>query len=386
MPFYHRLGKIPQKRHTTFYKDDGKSLYREELFSTLGFSGIYSNKYHIHMPTQVSEIKPIKVEEAADWHEAPLEYYLFHTERKKSPGNFVSARNVFLRNKHCLIATANVTENTENFYRNSGAHEYLFVHHGKGDFLSEYGHFSFVEGDQIIVPRGITYQLKFDGFDGNKLLFVESDTPFDIPRNYRNEYGQLTEDAPYCERDIKVPAVLDPIDKQGEFRVLIKKFDKYYEYTMPHHPYDIVGWDGYHYPFAFNIRDYCPKVGRIHLPPPIHLAFKTRHFVLCNFCPRPFDFHPDAIPAPYFHANVDSDEIIYYAEGEFMSRKGVEEGSITLHPGGITHGPQPGKTEASIGAKGTNEYAVMVDTFEPLQPTIHVKDTMDPAYSQSWLE
>ncbi len=385
MAFYHRLGKIPQKRHTTFYKEDGKSLYREELFSTLGFSGIYSNKYHIHMPTQVLEVKILDLKDSEDWHGAPLEYYLFHTDKKKTEGDFLTARNVFLRNRHCIISTANVTRNMEDFFRNSGAHEYVFVHHGKGTFLSEYGNFPFVEGDQLIIPRGITFQIQFDNFENNKLLIVESDTAFDIPKHFRNEYGQLTESAPYCERDIKVPQVLEPIDQTGEFRLVIKKFDKYYEYIMPHHPYDLVGWDGYHYPFAFNIKDYCPKVGRVHLPPPTHLAFNTRHFVVCNFCPRPFDFHEDAIPVPYFHANVDSDEIIYYAEGDFMSRRDIEQGSVTLHPGGITHGPQPGKTEESIGAKGTNEYAVMVDTFEPLQPTVNVRETMDPKYSQSWL-
>jgi homogentisate 1,2-dioxygenase len=337
------------------------------------------------MPTQVLEVKILDMKDSEDWHGAPLEYYLFHTDKKKTEGDFLTARNVFLRNRHCIISTANVTRNMEDFFRNSGAHEYIFVHHGKGNFLSEYGNFPFVEGDQLIIPRGITFQIQFEDFENNKLLIVESDTAFDIPKHFRNEYGQLTEDAPYCERDIKVPQVLEPIDQTGEFRLVIKKFDKYYEYIMPHHPYDLVGWDGYHYPFAFNIKDYCPKVGRIHLPPPTHLAFKTRHFVVCNFCPRPFDFHEDAIPVPYFHANVDSDEIIYYAEGDFMSRRDIEQGSVTLHPGGITHGPQPGKTEESIGAKGTNEYAVMVDTFEPLQPTVNVKETMDPKYSQSWL-
>lgn len=385
MPFYHRLGKIPRKRHTTFYKDDGKSLYREELFSTLGFSGIYSNKYHIHMPTEVLEVKKLNNYKIPDWDGAPLEYYLFHTEQKKSDGDFLSARNVFLRNRHCVISTANVTKNMDDFYRNSGAHEYIFIHYGKGTFYSEYGNFPFEEGDQLIIPRGTTFKLNFDDFTKSKILVVESDTAFDIPKEYRNEYGQITEDAPYSERNFKIPQVLEPMDQEGRFRLILKKFDLYYEYFMPHHPFDIVGWDGYHYPHAFNIKEYCPKVGRLHLPPPIHLAFRSRHFVLCNFCPRPFDFDEDAIPAPYFHANVDSDEIIYYAEGQFMSRTSVQEGSVTFHPGGITHGPQPGKTEASIGAKGTDEYAVMVDTFEPLEPTLNVKETMDPKYSQSWL-
>jgi homogentisate 1,2-dioxygenase len=237
----------------------------------------------------------------------------------------------------------------------------------------------------LVVPRGTTYQLRFDGLDNNKLLIIESDTPFDIPKNYRNEYGQLVEGAPYCERDIKVPETLEPVDEAGKFKLIIKSGERYFEYLLPYHPFDVVGWDGYHYPFAFNIKDFCPIVGKIHQPPPVHLLFKTGHFVLCNFTPRLFDFHPQAIPAPYFHSNIDSDEVIYYVDGVFMSRKGIREGSVTLHPRGIPHGPQPGKVEESLGAKETKEYAVMIDTFEPLHLTSHVKEMVDENYPRSWL-
>lgn len=387
MPFYHRLGKLPKKPHTIFPQEDGRSLYREELFSTYGFSGIFSNKYHIHMPTQVLKIRELNWKTAPLWSEAPLQHYHFVTDKKKTSGNFVTARNEFLKNRHCIMSTANVSENDpEMFFRNTGAHEYVFVHYGKGKIVSEYGWFNFEPGDQIVVPRGTTYQLFFDDFSKSKLLIVESSTPFDIPQHYRNEYGQLLEGAPYCERDLKIPQHLEPKDETGEFRLIFKHGDRYFEHIVPHHPFDIVGWDGFHYPFALNIKDYCPKVGKIHLPPPTHLCFKTEHFVLCNFVPRLFDFHPQAVPAPYFHANIDSDEIIYYVEGDFMSRAGVQEGSITLHPSGIPHGPQPGKTEASLGAKETKEYAVMVDTFEPLQLTVNVKETIDEAYPYSWLK
>ncbi len=386
MPFYHKLGKLPRKPHTVFYKDDGKKLYREELFSTRGFSGIFTNKYHIHMPTRVKSATHLDLKEAPVWEEAPLLYYHFFTDRKKTPGNFITARNLFMRNNHTKIATANPTENTEDFYRNAFATEYIFIHHGTGKLLSEYGQLDFVEGDQILIPRGTTYQLVFDKLEGNKIFIVESDTPFELPDHYKNEHGQLLEGAPLCERDIKLPEYLEPVDREGDFRLIIKAWDKAYEYIIPHHPFDVVGWDGYNYPHAFNIRDYAPKVGRYHLPPPAHLLYLTKNFVLCNFCPRPYDFDEQAIPAPYFHSNIDSDEIIYYAEGDFMSRKGIEEGSITLHPGGMPHGPQPGKTEASIGKKGTNEYAVMVDTFTPLYVTTNVKDTIDPNYANSWLD
>ena len=386
MPFYHKLGKLPRKPHTVFYKEDGKKLYREELFSTRGFSGIFTNKYHIHMPTRVKNAKHLDLKEAPVWEEAPLLYYHFFTDKKKTAGNFITARNLFLRNNHTKVATAHPNENTEDFYRNAFATEYIFIHHGTGKLLSEYGQLDFVDGDQILVPRGTTFQMVFDKLDGNKLLIVESDTPFELPDHYKNEHGQLLEGAPLCERDIKLPEYLEPIDKEGEFRLIMKAWDKAFEYVLPHHPFDVVGWDGYNYPHSFNIKDYAPKVGRYHLPPPAHLLYHTKNFVLCNFCPRPYDFDEAAIPAPYFHSNIDSDEIIYYADGDFMSRKGVEEGSITLHPGGMPHGPQPGKTEASIGKKGTNEYAVMVDTYTPLFVTTSVKDTIDPNYANSWLD
>jgi homogentisate 1,2-dioxygenase len=386
MPYYVKVGKVPPKRHITFYKDDGKSLYREELFSTLGFSGIYSNKYHVHMPTQVKKIGEIPQNHSTDWPDAPLQYYHFFTEKKKTIGDILSSRNEFLKNDNCVISTANVSEDSNFFFRNSYAHELIFIHRGEGEFLSEYGSLLFEKWDYIVVPKGTTYQLKFNSYDDNKLMIVESSTPFDIPRHFRNEYGQLTEDAPYYERDFKVPQLTEPIDEQGDFELILKLKDRYFKYLLVNHPFDVVGWDGFLYPYTFNLKEYAPKVGKIHLPPPIHLMFTTKHFVVCNFVPRLYDFHPQSIPAPYYHSNVDSDEVLYYVHGDFMSRKGVEEGSITLHPMGIPHGPQPGKTEASIGKKETDEYAVMIDTFQSLRVTKNVKDTMVKDYSQSWLE
>lgn len=386
MPFYVKVGKVPPKRHTTFYKPDGKSLYREELFSTMGFNGIYSNKYHLYMPPQVESIKEMKLNNDNLWKDAPLQYYHFMTDKKQTKGNFLSARNEFLKNQHVAVSTAHISEDAEFFFRNSYMHEIIFIHHGSGKFLSEYGELPFEQWDYIVVPKGTTYQMKFDNFDKVKLFVIESDTPFEIPKHFRNDYGQLKEDAPYYERDFKVPQFMDPIDKKGEFQLLLKVDNRLFEYSLPHHPFDVVGWDGFLYPYTFNIKEYAPKVGKIHLPPPVHLAFVTQHFVVCNFVPRLFDFHPDSIPAPYYHSNVDSDEVIYYVYGDFMSRKGIEEGSITLHPMGIPHGPQPGKTEASIGKKDTDEYAIMIDTFDRLRVTENVKTTMISDYSKSWLE
>lgn len=385
MPFYYRAGDIPPKRHITFYKKDGKSLYREELFGTRGFSGIYSNKYHIYMPPGAISIREITGTSIEKWPDALLQWYLFHTERKRSRGDYIRGRIPYLYNDHCTILTATPDARTDAFYKNAYANELIFVHRGKGAFCSEFGRITFSDGDYLVIPKGVMYTIDFEGYENNKLFILESDTPFDIPEHFRNEYGQLLEIAPYCERDLRPPGFVEPIDQRGEFKVLIKAGSRMFEHTLDHHPFDVVGWDGFEYPFAFNIKEYAPKVGKVHLPPPVHLVFTTANLVVCNFVPRLFDFHPQAIPAPYFHSNVDSDEVIYYVDGNFMSRKGIEAGSITLHPTGIPHGPQPGKTEESIGKKETYEYAVMVDTFSPLFLTKNVQETMEKRYPQSWL-
>lgn len=390
MAFYHKQGKLPAKKHTTYYKDDAKSLYREELFSTRGFDGVYSTKYHCNMPTQVLEIKEIKSKDKNDWQDAPLQYYHFKTDEAGSKGDYIESRSSFLENADCVIGTAQVTEDTDRFYRNAHAHEMLFVHHGSGSLLSEFGEIKFNDGDYLLIPKASTYQLKFDNFENNKIFYVESQTAFEIPNEFKNEYGQLMEWAPYCERDFRVPELQDPIEQEGDLKsnkisLVLKAGKRFFDYSLKNHPFDVAAWDGYAYPVAFNIKEYCPVVGKIHLPPPVHVVFRTKNFVVCNFVPRLFDFHPEAIPAPYYHSNVDSDEVLYYVDGNFMSRSGVSEGSITLHPAGIPHGPQPGKTEASVGKKDVYEYAVMIDTFSPLNPTQNVKKTMVEDYSQSWL-
>ncbi len=386
MPFYHKLGEIPRVKHTTFYKPDGKSLYREELISSKGFSGVYSNVYHHHLPTAVKSVKEISMHKKTDWAEAPVLYYHCFSSNKKTGGDFIDSRDEYFVNPSCKISIAYVTKATDDFYRNALGAEYIFIHHGSGVLLSHFGAIKFTEGDQLIIPRATTYQMKFDNYDNNKILIIESDTAYELPNHYKNAYGQMEEHAPYCERDFRPPEFTEPITDIGEFRIIVKAKERYFEHIVPNHPFGVVGWDGYLYPYAFNIKDYHPKVGRIHLPPPVHLAFVTGGFIICNFVPRLYDFHDSAIPAPYFHSNIDSDEVLYYVEGDFMSRKGIQEGSFTLHPGGLPHGPQPGRTEDSVGAKETNEWAVMIDTYAPLAPTTNVKDTIDKDYAQSWLE
>ncbi len=385
MPFYHKLGDIPRVKHTTFFKKDGESLYREELISSKGFSGVYSNIYHHHLPAAVKSITKLAVKKEMSWPEAPLIYTHFFTDEIDIEGDFIESRVEILHNNHCSIQTARVSRDMDYFYRNAHAAEYVFVHRGSGDMYSQFGKLPFAPGDQLIIPRATTYQLKFDDYKNNKLLIIESDTAFEIPRHFRNDYGQMEEHAPYCERDFRPPHCLEPSSEAGDFKIIVKAGTDYYEHCVQHHPFGAVGWDGYLYPYAFNIRDYHAKVGHIHLPPPVHLAFTTGHFIICNFVPRLFDFHEAAILAAYFHSNIDSDEVLYYVEGDFMSRKGIKSGSVTHHPGGMPHGPQPGKTETSIGAKDTKEYAIMIDTFAPLQPTKHVHETLDKNYAQSWL-
>lgn len=385
MPFYIQQGEIPSKRHIAFKKPNGE-LYREELFSTHGFSNIYSNKYHNNMPTKVIKVEPYSLDHGQEWQDKILQNYKIHTAQLDSSGNFFSARKQHMFNADVAMYTAKVTQDTDDFYRNAYADEIVFIHEGTGTLYSEYGNIEVKKWDYLVIPKGTTYQLKFDHYDDVRLFAVESASMVTIPKHYRTETGQMLETAPYCERDIRTPKLQQAIVEKGEFDLYIKYGSRYQKTVLEWHPYDLVGWDGACYPWAFNIDDFAPLVGKIHLPPSAHQVFSANNFVVCNFVPRLYDFHPESIPAPYYHSNVDSDEVLYYVHGDFMSRTGIEAGSITLHPMGVPHGPQPGKTEASIGKKETYEYAVMVDTFAPLKVTNHFQSCMEKNYNQSWLE
>ncbi|CAG1772333.1 homogentisate 1,2-dioxygenase [uncultured bacterium] len=386
MPFYVKAGEVPSKRHTTFYSPTTQKLYREELFSTKGFSGIYTNKYHINIPAGIVRMQDFTMPADVRLDDSAVSYVHFLTDKHPSTGDFITARRTYLQNRDCVISTAHVTQQSDRLYRNSTYSELVFVHHGAGTLHTEYGDIVFGKYDYLVIPKGVIHNYEFDSLDRVKLLIIESATPFEIPKHYRNEYGQLTEDAPYYERDFRVPQFVGAVDQKGEFGIIVKARGRWYEHFLQYHPFDVVGWDGYFYPYAFNIRDFAPKVGQLHLPPPVHLVWTTRDFVVCNFVPRLMDFHPQAIAIPYYHSNIDSDEVLYYVEGDFMSRKGISEGSVTFHPMGMPHGPQPGKTEASLGVKEAHEFAVMVDTFAPLYLTSAVIQDMDPNYPQSWLE
>ncbi|PKG56938.1 homogentisate 1,2-dioxygenase [Shewanella sp. Choline-02u-19] len=385
MPFYVKQGSIPTKRHITFKKDNGE-LYREELFSTHGFSNIYSNKYHHNMPTKALEVAPYSLSHGKDWQDSLIQNYKLDTKLADSEGNFFNARNKIFFNNDVAMYTAKVTEDTDEFYRNAYADEVVFIHEGEGTLYSEYGALAVKKWDYLIIPRGTTYQLKFSNYSTARLFVIESSTMVEVPKHFRNEYGQMLESAPYCERDIRTPELQQAIVEKGNFSLVCKFGDKYQLTSLEWHPFDLVGWDGCVYPWAFNIQEYAPKVGKIHLPPSDHIVFTAHNFVICNFVPRPYDFHPQSIPAPYYHSNIDSDEVLYYVDGDFMSRTGIEAGYMTLHQKGVPHGPQPGRTEASIGKTETYEYAVMVDTFAPLKLTEHVKNCMSIDYNRSWIE
>lgn len=384
MPHYFSLGKIPHKRHTQFRKPDG-NLYAEQLVSTEGFSDIYSLVYHCHPPTRV-----LKIEK--DYSVAPeiaveqnMQHRSFFGLQVKHQDDYLESRVPVLVNKDVYISLAAPRKSMQDyFFKNSGADEMIFIHKGKGTLKTMYGNIPFSYGDHLIIPRGIPYQIEFNDSD-NRLLIVESFTPIRFPKKYLNAAGQLLEHSPYCERDIRKPQDLETHDETGDFLVKIKRDDRIWPYHFETHPFDLVGWDGYHYPFAFSIHDFEPITGRIHQPPPVHQVFETSTFVICNFVPRLFDYHPEAIPVPYNHSNVDSDEVIYYVDGEFMSRKNIGIGQITLHPKGIVHGPQPGAVEKGIGAKSTNELAVMIDTFRPLSLTKQALTIEDKEYFKSWL-
>ena len=385
MTIYQSRGNFPQKKHITYYKDDKKSLYWEELFSTKGFSGIYSTKYHCGSPTKLLDVQREYSIEQSPWEESVLQPLHFHTDELITGGDFLTSRQPYLYNNDVTISTAKITENSNYFYKNAMAHELIFIHHGHGHYNSEYGSLPVKEGDYVVIPKGVIGNFHFEDLSNVKLLITESSTPYEIPNHYRNDYGQILEHAPYSERDFKAPNFVDPIDESGEYILRVKNGSEILKYTIATHPYDLVGWDGYLYPYTFNINDFAPITGKIHLPPASHLVFTTTSFVVCNFVPRLYDYHPEAIPAPYFHSNIDSDEVLYYVSGDFMSRRGITEGSITLHPMGIPHGPQPGKIEESIGKESVNELAVMIDTFAPLQATENVKNSMDKSYLKSWL-
>ncbi|NJL14648.1 MAG: homogentisate 1,2-dioxygenase [Microscillaceae bacterium] len=387
MAYYYKLGEIPPKRHTQFRQPD-QSLYKEELVSSKGFSGIYSNLYHIHAPTRVRAIG----DPVAYGPKVLPDYPLRQTHLKTAflgltGSDYLEGRRMLMVNTDVAIGVCNLPEGyqMDYYYKNGEADELLYVHDGQGHLYSQFGKLNISKGDYVVIPRTTIYRLEFSAAP-IRLLVLESYGPIETVKHYRNALGQLLEHSPYCERDIHPPQSLVTEAEPGDYLVKIKKQGYLHLYHYGHSPLDLVGWDGFLYPYTFSIYDFEPITGRIHQPPPVHQTFQAPNFVVCSFVPRLFDYHPLAIPAPYNHSNIDSDEVLFYAEGHFMSRRGIDRGSFTLHPGGLPHGPHPGTVEKSIGAKATEEYAVMIDTFRPLLLTEAALEFLDEDYPMSWAD
>lgn len=384
MPFYRHLGKIPHKRHTVFRQPNGE-LYHEQLFGTIGFDGMSSLLYHLQPPTKVNEILGKKDISPVIEVDKNMQMRAFKGFDVPEINDLIDSRIPVLTNSDVTLHLSRPTNLTENyFYKNVDADEVIFIHEGKGKLRTQVGNIDFSYGDYLVIPRGMIYQMSFENVN-NRHFIIESSHPIYTPKRYRNWFGQLLEHSPFCERDLRTPEGLETHDEKGQFIVKIKKEGILYDYSYASHPFDVIGWDGYNYPYAFSIHDFEPITGRVHQPPPVHQTFETSAFVICSFCPRLYDYHPEAIPAPYNHSNIDSDEVLYYVDGDFMSRNDISKGQITLHPSGIPHGPHPGAYERSIGKTKTEELAVMVDTFKPLKLTKQAVEIEVKDYYKSWI-
>ena len=386
MPFYQRKGQVPHKRHTQFTQADG-TLHHEQLFGTIGFVGMSSLLYHLYPPTMVESV-------AAPRDARPVEGVKENITSRRVPGfsapssgSALEARVPMMFNADCTISVARPdrSDDADRFYKNADSDEVVFIHDGEGVLHTMFGDLAYRPGDYLVIPRGVIHRWAPAGGSEQRWLVVESAHPIVTPKRYRNHFGQLLEHSPYCERDLRTPEHVPAVDRAGSFPIDVRKEGMIHTVTYGRHPFDVVGWDGYHFPYAFSIHDFEPITGRVHQPPPVHQTFETDAFVICSFCPRLYDYHPKSIPAPYNHSNIDSDEVLYYVEGNFMSRKGISRGDLTLHPGGIPHGPHPGTYEGSIGKTSTAELAVMVDTFRPLRLTQQALDIEDDGYHTSWL-
>lgn len=384
MTYYYKLGRVPHKRHTQFRKDDG-SLHHEELMGIHGFAGIQSILYHLHPPTRVRKID-VETKVAIEYEEqGALRHRHFNSAPVPEGGDAISGRVPLMGNSDVVLYVSRPTEAMDYWYRFAHGDDTIFVHEGTGVLESQFGRLPYRPGDYLVIPTGIVWRILPDEGSSQRHLHIESFGHIDPPKRYLNNYGQFLEHSPYCERDIRPPEELVTVDEAGEFEVHVKARDRITRFVYDHHPMDVVGWDGHLWPYAFNIEDFEPITGRVHQPPPVHQTFDGPGFVVCSFVPRLYDYHPEAIPAPYNHSNVDSDEVLYYVEGNFMSRKGINEGSFTVHPNGIPHGPHPGTYEGSIGKKGTEELAVMVDTFRPLRIAKRALEMEDEGYPYSWV-
>jgi homogentisate 1,2-dioxygenase len=378
---YHSLGQLPRKRHTQF-RTNGRLLV-EEVMGYEGFSGNESILYHVTSPCRIAEVGEFTPIERAEWvPDAHVHRHLL-TAPVEPEGDFVSGRRCLMWNSDLEVSLCRPMEEGDGFFRDGEGDEVVFVCEGSGTLETVFGGVPYREHDYLVIPRGTTYRFALDQAPQTWLVFH---TPGEIetPNRYRNRYGQLLESAPFSQRDFHPPETLTTHRESGEFELTVRVRGGHQRYLLDYHPFDVVGWDGYVYPYTFNVNDFEPRTGRLHLPPPTHQTFQGPNFVICSFCPRELDYDPEAVPIPYHHSNLQSEEVIYYVSGEFGSRKGIEVGSVTVHPSGLPHGPQPGLVEKALGMRRTEELAVMWDTFRPLRLTELARDLDDPAYAYSW--
>lgn len=389
MPPYMKLGTIPPKRHTQLHREPGhrgEGIHYEEVVTTAGFGRAHSICYHLRPPTRVRKVEAAGVSKLETVDQPALRHHHLKTAQVRKQGDVVTGRVPLLANADVVLSRCRPAQRQSELYRNADADEVIFVHQGQGTLHTMLGLVPFRQYDYVVIPRTTTYRMEFDAGQEPSLFIVEASDNIRVPPKYLNPDGQIRLGAPYCERDLRGPTQLNLVDREEETTVLIKDGSRLTRYTLAHHPFDVVGWDGMDYPYAFNADDFEPITGTIHQPPPIHLTFETKGFVLCTFAPRMLDTHPEAIKVPYAHSNVQADEVLYYVRGKFGSRRGVEESSITLHPRGIPHGPHPGTIVASRPMMRTDELAVMVDTVQPLLLTRQALELDDSTYPYSWLE
>jgi homogentisate 1,2-dioxygenase len=389
MPVYRKLGSVPRKRHIAFPNEPGyrnEGIYYEEVVTTAGFGRAYSIAYHLRPPTRVRKVEAAGSVKMQAVEEPVLRHHHFKSGQMKPGGDPVTGRVPILFNQDVSLSRCRPAQAQAELYRNATADEVIFVHKGQGILTSMFGVLPVKPFDYIVVPHCTTYRLDFEPATQPDLLVIEASNNITVPPRYLNPDGQIRLGAPYYERDFHGPREPLDLNVEEDATVLIKDGVRLTRYTLAHHPFDVVGWDGFVYPYTFNADDFEPITGTIHQPPPAQQTFEATGFVICTFAPRLLDTHPEAIKVPYAHSNVQADEVLYYVRGKFGSRKGVDEGSFTLHPRGIPHGPHPGTIVASRPLTRTDELAVMVDTLAPLRVTKQALEMDDPNYPYSWLE
>ncbi len=382
MTSYQVRGQVPAKRHTQLWRDE--RLLTEEVIGLEGFDGPSSILYHLHQPMALTRVGEFRPTERERWVPDAHVHRHFATWDAQVGGDARSSRRLLAFNEDVEIALARPDATMRTFYRNGEGDEVVFVHEGHGTLETVLGELAYRPGDYVVIPRGITHRFVPADETPQRHLVLTSPGTIEIPERYRNTWGQLLEHAPYHHRDLHGPAELRTHDEDGEFELTVRVRAGEQDYHLAHHPFDVVGWDGFLYPYTLNVHDFEPITKQIHAPPPVHQTFAGANFVICSFCPRPLDWHPQAVPIPYNHTNLNSEELLYYVEGEFSSRRGIDVGSMTLHPSGLAHGPQPGLAEASLGASHTDELAVMIDTFRPLELTPFARGFDQPDYAFSW--